>query len=660
MEECDEALLASLVLLIRQSDVEEEKATSRCRRLERDLAKDGCKLFCFTGRLVNRYINRSDRLSDVLLRLAARVLLLRYAASPPNQSDPLEEDHDSQLQQEYELLILTSLIETIRKRSMDSIEVEEVDVEITHVIRILLDDESGNRSDTSGWTKAIYALVSRRGGRARNDGRSAKTIEPEDDGDDEDLVARTIQHILEDGDAEGGNDWNDAYDVAVLSCLQACSDKLAGSKFPIWNQDTMLQMVKWSQLGDVYSARVHELILQHLHSCLFRKGSSSSSSNSSNSGNIASSLAVPGGTDDNETNEHALKSFILYSIVASESSTTGNIRINSFRLAIQLWQSYGIDWLLDGCSQSPRNGPDLWWFKSTSTQHTFGRTWPLCSLIRLAAGEFRMGLSSFISDIEDGKTPRSLAEIDTCGMIILETVQLMTAIAEDRGDLSIWTPDAILHTRKSLEDALDAAVQYFTSFSEDEYVKYLSKIGEGWTEVGQTCSAVLGTIAADLELDFLFDMRRKDHDEHQHSSLFAYALRSCLLFCKSGESAISLGKPSQNEPLPYIIPCLLNLSSEQQSDDKANSALSILCKDDCLFLSVDDYLAHLFVQVPRESNPDRFLPLIRSCLLILDMCASLMSAGMKKKLACTLEKWEGELLGQECSVEIKDLLVLCT
>ncbi|EJK78050.1 hypothetical protein THAOC_00075 [Thalassiosira oceanica] len=638
MEECDEALLASLVLLIRQSDVEGENATSRSRRLGRDLAKDGCKLLCFTGRLVNRYISRSDRLSDVLLRLAARALLLRYAPSLSHQrADPNTEEHDSQgqPQQEYELLILTSLIETIRKRSMHSIEVEAVDVEITL-------DQSNRRPGIK---------EARRGGRAKNDGNSAKTIEAEDGGD-EDLMTRTIRSILEAGDAEAGNDWNDAYDVAVLSCLQACSDKLAGSQFPVWNQNTMLKMVKWFQIGDSNSVRVNELILQHLHLCLFHKGSSNS-----NSDNIASFLmTVPDGTDDNETNTHALKSFIFYSIVAPESSATGN-RLNSFRLAIQLWQSYGTDWLLDGCSQSSRNGPDLWWFKSNSTQESFGRTWPLCSLIRLAAGEFRMGLSSFISDIEDGKAPRSLAEIDSCGVIILETVQLMTSIAEDRGDLSIWTPDAILHTRKSLEDALDATVQYFTSFSEDEYIKCLSKIDEGWTEVGQTCCAVLGTIAADLELDFLFDMRRKNQDEHQHSSLFAYALRSCLLFCKSGES---LGKPIQNEPLPFIIPCLLNLSSEQQSDDEATSAISILCKDDCLFLSVDDYLVHLFIQMPRESNADRFLPLIRSCLLILDMCASRMSVEMKKKLACTLKKWEGELLAQECYGEIKDLLVLCT
>ena len=369
-------------------------------------------------------------------------------------------------------------------------------------------------------------------------------------------------------------------------------------------------------------------------------------------------MSAPDGTDGNDKITHALKSFLFYGIVASESSTTGSIRIDSFCLAVQLWQSYGTDWLLDGCSQSLRNGSDLWWFKSTLTQESFGRTWPLCSLIRLAAGEFRMGLSSFISDIEDGKAPRSLAEIESCGMIILETVQLMTAIAEDGGDVSIWTPDAILHTRKSLEDALDATVQYYTSFSEDEYTKG-PKIGEGWTEVGRTCCAVLGTIAADLELDFLFDMRRKNQDDHQQSSLFVYALRSCLLFCK-GESARSLGKPMQNEPLPFIIPCILNLSSEQQSDDRATSALSILCKDDCLFLSVDDYLAHLFVQMPGESSPDRFLPLIQPCLLILDMCSSRMSAEMKKRLACTLEKWEGESLAQECHGEIMDLLEICT
>jgi hypothetical protein len=86
----------------------------------------------------------------------------------------------------------------------------------------------------------------------------------------------------------------------------------------------------------------------------------------------------------------------------------------------------------------------------------------------------------------------------------------MTSLADDEDEdissvnsVKVWTPDAVLHTQQSLEDALNAAIQYFNENDVSDANSIYSSSDEArkeWEEIGRTCCLVLGTIAPELEL----------------------------------------------------------------------------------------------------------------------------------------------------------------
>ena len=346
------------------------------------------------------------------------------------------------------------------------------------------------------------------------------------------------------------------------------------------------------------------------------------------------------------------------SLVSDGRSDMSTMRGDIYSLAAGLWQLCGIDWLLvpestlSAAAAAAIAASSWWWFppgrEIGDERHSLGPIWPLCTLVRMAAGEYRIGLGRLITLFEDGfdsaassssggvgSTSLSclVSEVNSCARIITEAVRLMTGIADDDDDDAgatspsvAWSPDAILHIRISVEDALNSSVQYSNAMLSEYDVHSLGQrpatdnLTRERVEVGRICCLVMGTIAAELEVDHLLAPQGADilhtapdktqNDEMNHPS-FARALRGGILFCHSlGErrhgrsihERVALGQSSYyeyHEPLTYLLPCVMSIvansiayrgESESNAVEALSFAIDALRKDDCLMLAMSGFL----------------------------------------------------------------------
>ena len=180
------------------------------------------------------------------------------------------------------------------------------------------------------------------------------------------------------------------------------------------------------------------------------------------------------------------------SAVSDGRSEMTSMRGNVYSLAAGLWHLFGIDWLFVPESTPAVSVADpaaitvssWWWFppgrEIGDKRRPLGPVWPLCALVRMAAGEYRIGLGRLIAAFKEGACdpsvssslggrgallPCLVSEVDSCARIIAEAVRLMNRIADDGNAGAspppvVWSPDAILHICVSVENALSLPVQY--------------------------------------------------------------------------------------------------------------------------------------------------------------------------------------------------------
>lgn len=653
--------------------------------IARALEGNDCELLCFAGRLVRNYAVASSSRGDggseepaaahAFLRLATRVLFLGYASpSGPaaggisGRQDCVDEvSEGSDRVCEYEVAILESLLDVLRARSRR--EVSEVDVEIAWLAQSLFARlSSGNvaseKHETIGsskslsqmWCDAISILLERRKGAksasvARRDADDAQRHE---NNTEEGLMVKTIHSILDGSDSspgqsDGDSDWSAQYEVAIASCVQSflhahsgdAQTSSTGEKnepMPRCARSALFELIHWSQENDALSVDVHGLVLRYLRLCMLAlsdvDGSSLQRRGRMRSFYHSCCAEFDKGAASAKEFAVAVRSFLFYGLVVlgsaanalesgagvSPTSTRGDI----YLLFVDSWRLFGNDWLLVPTEEDAPTPSGWWWFQSEGKKdgaRRLGPVWPLCTLIRLAAGEFRLALGRWVTIAEDGRgagaeCSRLVSEISSCAKVVGEAVQLMTTLADDESALVNWSPDAILHVRKSLEDALNSSVQFFNRLLSEIHAEggaVLPSLSEDQCEVGRTCCSIMGTIAAELEVDQLLapsastgtEGSQTQSDESNQSS-FTYALQGAAIFCNSlGEKQLrddNLGghdcrKPIEyHEPLIYLLPCIMSLVStvvpEGQTEviPSVREEVRMLCKGGSLLTAISKYL----------------------------------------------------------------------
>jgi len=219
----------------------------------------------------------------------------------------------------------------------------------------------------------------------------------------------------------------------------------------------------------------------------------------------------------------------------------------------------------------------------------------------------------------------------------------MTQLAEDEDALTTWTPDAILHIRKSLEDALNSSIQYFNTLFADIEVQQTTStrpMSEEQRDVGETCCLVMGRIAAELEVDHLLappvvdkqgPLGTKEDKEQQNMS---HALRGAVLFCLSFDN---IQLETRHEPLTHLLPCIISLVSsgatgqeEYKSsgvEDALQFALDGLCKDNLFLNGISQLFDRTTTQLdelhPTQNNSNA--QSIKSMISTTNMCLDVIA-----------------------------------
>lgn len=655
----DEEQLATLVHLL-AVDAPEVKLA---------LQQDDCKLLCFIGRLINSYSSRdgSDESSAkfALLRLAVRVALMRYASYVSNP-DCAQDDQFNERMFEWEKCLLKSLYNL--QSSKQGVDAEMAWTIVGLLVRWSIQMKHQRHAKIDAlvedlWIKSIEVLLSHHQSNASNQSGvvaeplSDKTKGESDPDNPELLMAKTITSLLDGSDESTMNnqEWTTHFDTAVASCFRSYLETISN---PVVTKTILLGFMQWANQKDTISPTMYEMILHYLSICLQRAlgGQKMDRKHVSYQQQTDESQTHFVSDKNNKSSSGeifaAIKSFLFYGLIVlcneantdagdTSTSTPVKVKINRgeiYATFLGLWQLLGPEWLYENASTasdaraSASNTTD-WWQRSDFTNkgdsnNRLGQTWKLCTLIRLAAGEFRLSMGRWMACVEEKRSNESslVPEIVSCAQLVVQAVQLMTNLAddddEDMMEDVVWTPDAILHMRQSLQDAMNAAIQYF---NENDFSSIMNcrlsssnELKSEWEEIGRTCCLILGTIAPE-ELDQLLN---NDDGEDSDSPSFTNALCTCVLFCGSTkhESYHQSAQLKNDEPISCLLPCIMSIIDIACSGDEesiitktfAERVVKTLCSKGDLIEIITDLLNRLYARVLSSNDKS-------------DQCASIMS-----------------------------------
>eukprot|EP00984_Skeletonema_dohrnii_P006791 scaffold2425_cov76-Skeletonema_dohrnii-CCMP3373.AAC.7 len=707
----------------------EGNSTPPPSQLQKALEENDCNLLLFIGRLVNAYNNAvtSNNAKDgtkiptsyALLRLAIHVIFLRYTEETTGINY-----HNNRVVECEQHLLHKLLPATLHARA--SLEIQEVDVEIAWIMRgivlrhtqqqgsVILDRKQMKKKSLGGdellWVNFMETLVNRRmlcrGEGASfsplQDATTANATADNDDDDEAKLMVQTIHSILDGGirsstavvgDApssnseikQNGSDWNLEFNKTLVGCMQSFlqhANAVAGGDIFRLKGSTVFGMIQFSQQSDAQSVHVYVLVLQYLQLCM-------QSSNNLVSSSFKNCFIGVNGNQSEEAVTASIRSFVFYGMVVlgntvasslsqeAAHSTNSDISLKGLRgeiytLAMDLWRSFGPDWLFydSNTRSSSILNNEFWWFRSTNIENQLGLTWPLCTLVQLAAGDLRLNLGRWVTIIEDGNVSSQdnefvCSEIESCATVILETVQLMTSLADDGEGViasGVWVPEALLHIRKSLEDALNSSVQYLNSFScgQDETAFAIS---DKANNVGRICCVLVGTIASELEVEDLLispsiDERNMELTKEAEASCFATALSAGVLLCNAmGEKNVTNAERLEtSEPLCCLLPCIMSVVACSNTNENVQIAVSSL--DGPLVYVMSRFLhraGERWKHLDRRSQTDEgftILSITGLCLLIIEeMVTSSASRAGYQELTSPLIVWKEALAVAEDEVE---------
>jgi hypothetical protein len=92
---------------------------------------------------------------------------------------------------------------------------------------------------------------------------------------------------------------------------------------------------------------------------------------------------------------------------------------------------------------------------NVSSSSSLGNGGKICTLLRLAAGEFKLQLASVVDDHHHD----SLV-LEATAQLLTQAVTFLCELAEKEQSATVLSGDALLHLRQSLDEAMDATLQY--------------------------------------------------------------------------------------------------------------------------------------------------------------------------------------------------------
>jgi len=180
-------------------------------------------------------------------------------------------------------------------------------------------------------------------------------------------------------------------------------------------------------------------------------------------------------SNDSKIQASVVKLILTHVVSPVGTETSEELRLLAWRTCAA-WVDHcqGFDWMLmtNGDNDTPKNS-DM----PNANDKVLGPASYLCALMRLASGEWRIQLGYRLS-LKQGEVqvPASLEPrtgiVQACAQVLASSVLYLTKLAEELEDNNksnqrthFISPEALLHLRDSLEDALQASANYLYQLS---------------------------------------------------------------------------------------------------------------------------------------------------------------------------------------------------
>lgn len=267
------------------------------------------------------------------------------------------------------------------------------------------------------------------------------------------------------------------------------------------------------------------------------------------------------------------------------------------------------------------------WMKKGDKKDSLGEASTFCVLVRLAAGELRIVLGQLVDlslkmrdPDSNGMAPTEerewLASGEVCIQIGIYALETMLDLSSDDGKIDAFGADSILHVRHSLDDYLDACVQFLSDdLSDGSFFQ--------WINCAYSCCRFLGAYLVQINIfdyDIGIEDEAKDEVSNQHrmnSITLLGALRNALILCCKYEDV----EISSSVEVLTLLPCVVATLTCCESSKHISTVQTYLLSGGILPEAIELVLKKATVRAESKEKDDLYL-----CLKNLSWCSMLIDS----------------------------------
>jgi hypothetical protein len=245
---------------------------------------------------------------------------------------------------------------------------------------------------------------------------------------------------------------------------------------------------------------------------------------------------------------------LVLACVVATTSSTDELRTVAWS-TIATWMDSEWEWLF-------HTKPIKTKIKTITTSKknnlSLGKCQNLCTIIRLAAGEWKIQLEKELKSFENDQSDQNAScnhvlLSEYCAKVLIQTISnIVVPMSESNADwIKNWTGDAILHLRQSLDEAQQAAIEYMG----------LAKANQN-TQIDGVVVRVLASLWTEFDIfeqnPFPNTYESDNHTEEQEQDACSSKLQALKVAIQVSVSDVGLQE--------QLFPCLTAIYASAEDD----------------------------------------------------------------------------------------------
>ena len=254
-------------------------------------------------------------------------------------------------------------------------------------------------------------------------------------------------------------------------------------------------------------------------------------------------------------------------------------------------------------------------FDKINGEGTLGYAGNYCTMVRLVAGELRIVLGRFVDQFlmekdsdtnpESDRTATTHEAVQICRDCIrigLHALRQMLDLASEKDDKECaetpeFNTDSILHIRHTLEDFLNACIQFVLE-------KSYHDLSEGWDECAYECCRYIGAYLSQVDIfdyDFSENDANGENDSTHHSQFtrvdtvtILRALQQAIDICFSFQEDVSYVKAMT------LFPCLLSILTCCENVRHSSLVAKYLFQNTVISSTIENILSSIEISSQRD------------------------------------------------------------